>query len=224
MSSSSRLAPMADTYCACSGPPSGSLQKPSVAQHAGAFFPNSHSFVISGGEFTNVTNIYHSPPPCRDFRMIPLGDLDLRHEVNRGVIDIRRRRGCTARVYSARVDGRDSKMTVALYQGRTAEEVWRLELGRYVTFRHPNLVQVYAAATSGNLYATVFHDELLPLEETLLMYRHSPISTAYLMGNFAMDIYVGHIHSMITLTILGTGCGRPRLRSYWRNTGKSLCP
>jgi hypothetical protein len=68
------------------------------------------------------------------------------------------------------------------------------------------VAQVYATATSYDLYAVVFHDgraslrdcgvktlithiELLPLEETLRMYRHSPILTAYLLGNFVLCFY-----------------------------------
>ncbi|KAJ7659550.1 hypothetical protein DFH06DRAFT_1194580 [Mycena polygramma] len=92
------------------------------------------------------------------------------------------------------MDGRKSTMTVALYQGQNAEEVWRRELEQYAAFRHPNLVQVYAMATSGQLFATVFHDDLLPLDETLRVYRDSPISTAYLLGNFAMDAYDAEDH------------------------------
>jgi hypothetical protein len=86
--------------------------------------------------------------------MIPLGDLDLRHEITGAVVNmIRYRRGCTKRIYSARVAGRNSNMTVVFYQGQAAEEVcmprpplsihyihliiqvWRHELGRYVMFR-----------------------------------------------------------------------------------------
>jgi hypothetical protein len=55
--------------------------------------------------------------------MIPLGDLDLRHEITGAVVNIRYRRGCTKRIYSARVDGRNSNMTVVFYQGQAAEEV-----------------------------------------------------------------------------------------------------
>ncbi|KAJ7358193.1 hypothetical protein DFH08DRAFT_848027 [Mycena albidolilacea] len=122
--------------------------------------------------------------------MIPLGDLDLRSEIHQATVSRRRTgRGYTRRIYSAYVDGKNSKKTVALYQGRAAEEVWRRDLKRYPTLRHPNVAQVYATATSYDLYAVVFHDELLPIEHTLRMYRHSPILTAYLLGNFAMDAY-----------------------------------
>jgi hypothetical protein len=62
-----------------------------------------------------------------DFRMIPLGDIDLQHELrlNKGsaVVDRRCDRASVRRVYSARIDGRNAPMTVAIYQGRGAEEV-----------------------------------------------------------------------------------------------------
>ncbi|KAJ7142252.1 hypothetical protein C8R44DRAFT_760419 [Mycena epipterygia] len=154
----------------------------------GSFFPNSHNFLVSGGEFTSVTNIYHSSPSVRqDFRMIPLGDLDLRHEIGGDIVHARRRRGYVKRIYHARIEGRNANSTVALYQGQAAEEVWRRELETYSKFRHPNIVQLYGAVTSGDMYATVFHDELIPLKETLSLYRYSPIATVYLLGIFAMD-------------------------------------
>ncbi|KAJ6523916.1 hypothetical protein DFH09DRAFT_1190084 [Mycena vulgaris] len=158
-------------------------------QHAAAFFPNSHNFVVSGGDFTAITNIYNPSPSARiDFRTIPLGDLDLRQEIHGSMVNRRSRRGYARRIYHARIDGRNSKMTIALYQGKAAEKVWWHELKNYSRLRHPNLVQLYAAASSNDLYATVFHDELVPLNDTLRLYRHSPISTVYLMGIFAMDV------------------------------------
>lgn len=61
-----------------------------------------------------------------DFRRIPLGDIDLKNEIRlnseSGVVDLKGSRGSVRRMYSARVDGPTSDMTVALYQGN-AEEV-----------------------------------------------------------------------------------------------------
>jgi hypothetical protein len=58
--------------------------------------------------------------------MIPLGDLDLRNEIqlDSGSNTVYRR--SVRRLYSARVFGEKSKMTVALYQGDDAEEVCSL--------------------------------------------------------------------------------------------------
>ncbi|KAJ7678625.1 hypothetical protein B0H17DRAFT_1078258 [Mycena rosella] len=143
----------------------------------GVFFPNSQDFVVSGGEFTNVTKIYTSSAPPRPFSDDPAGGFGLAGEIDGGTVEIRRRRGHARRIYSARIDGRSSNMTVAVYQENSAEEAWLHELERYSRF-----------ATSNGLYATVFHDELMPLNETLKLYRHWPISTVYLLGIFAMDV------------------------------------
>jgi hypothetical protein len=64
-----------------------------------------------------------------DFRMIPLGDIDLQHEIRlnkvegSAVVGRRRERASVRRVYSARIDGRNTPTTVAMYQGPGAEEV-----------------------------------------------------------------------------------------------------
>jgi hypothetical protein len=61
--------------------------------------------------------------------MIPLGDIDLQHEIcfdklERSAVVVRpRERASVRRVYSARIDGRDAPTTVAMYQGHGAEEV-----------------------------------------------------------------------------------------------------
>jgi hypothetical protein len=59
--------------------------------------------------------------------MIPLGDIDLRQELgvneDSWVIGRQESRNRIRRVYSARIDGRNSPVTVALYQGDGAEKV-----------------------------------------------------------------------------------------------------
>lgn len=59
-----------------------------------------------------------------DFRVIPMSDIDLQYEhkihlVNETGVT----RASVRRVYSAKLDGRTSAMTVAVYQGDGAEEV-----------------------------------------------------------------------------------------------------
>jgi hypothetical protein len=70
-----------------------------------------------------------SDAPVIDVRRIPLGDIDLGHEIRlddrSGVVHHRRNRIPVRRMYSARVDSRQSDMTVTLYQGENAEEVLR---------------------------------------------------------------------------------------------------
>jgi hypothetical protein len=60
--------------------------------------------------------------------MIPMGDLDLLEEIRfddgSGVVGRHHpERTRVRRVYSARIDGRNSGVTVAMYQGDGAEEV-----------------------------------------------------------------------------------------------------
>lgn len=60
-----------------------------------------------------------------DFRMIPLGDIDLQREIllDTGAVDRRRERPRVRRVYTAKIEGRKSDVTVAMYQGEGAQEV-----------------------------------------------------------------------------------------------------
>ncbi|KAJ7798809.1 hypothetical protein B0H14DRAFT_3492219 [Mycena olivaceomarginata] len=62
-----------------------------------------------------------------DFRMIPLGDINLQHEVRlddcMGFVKWRRERTCVRRLHSAKIEGRKSPVTVAVYQGDGAKEV-----------------------------------------------------------------------------------------------------
>lgn len=66
---------------------------------------------------------------CADFRRIPMGDIDLQHELcldkYSRVADYRRERRSIRRVYSAKIDRGTSSVTVATYQGESAEEVRR---------------------------------------------------------------------------------------------------
>ncbi|KAJ7711214.1 hypothetical protein B0H16DRAFT_637134 [Mycena metata] len=87
--------------------------------YAGAFFPRSRNFVVEGGVFTsnitNVTHNHHTYPPSPD----------LQHEIqfddDSGVVYRRRGQRCARRMYSAKIDGCKTAMTVALYQGPNAE-------------------------------------------------------------------------------------------------------
>ncbi|KAJ7111710.1 hypothetical protein C8R44DRAFT_882772 [Mycena epipterygia] len=90
-------------------------------------------FVVTGGNFTGVTKIKQAAPTVpTDFRVIPMGDLALRSEIrlNRDCVMHRRDvRHSVRRIYSARIHGCNSKMTVAVYQGDKAEEtVHKLDL------------------------------------------------------------------------------------------------
>jgi hypothetical protein len=64
--------------------------------------------------------------------MIPMGDIDLLEEIHMnnetGIVGCHHpERTRVRRVYSAKIDGRKSGVTVAIYQGDGAEEVISLE-------------------------------------------------------------------------------------------------
>ncbi|KAJ7078358.1 hypothetical protein C8R44DRAFT_863128 [Mycena epipterygia] len=102
-----------------------------LSLYARTFFPKARNFTIAGGSFTNVVNC--APTVLSDFRTIPLGDVDLRNEIRLEDGVVTRQRGlCAARrVYTARIEGKPSDMTVSVYQGENAEE----ELAKYAGLR-----------------------------------------------------------------------------------------
>jgi hypothetical protein len=59
--------------------------------------------------------------------MIPLGDIDLQREIrldnHTGLVDHQRKRPRVRRLYTAKIDGQMSDLTVAIYQGEGAEAV-----------------------------------------------------------------------------------------------------
>jgi hypothetical protein len=59
--------------------------------------------------------------------MIPMGEIDLQHEIRvgneSGLVYRQPQSGHARRMYSAKVEGRRSSMTAAIYQGNGAEEV-----------------------------------------------------------------------------------------------------
>ncbi|KAJ7165909.1 hypothetical protein C8R46DRAFT_1219687 [Mycena filopes] len=110
--------------------------KPTLASHGAGIFTGSHHFTVAGGTFTNTIN-NNVAPAIPDLRMIPWGDIDLQQKllVNKetGAIGYLHERKCVRRVYSAKVDGQRSDVTVAVYQGDGAEDTveWR-EVEDYV--------------------------------------------------------------------------------------------
>ncbi|KAJ7508796.1 hypothetical protein B0H11DRAFT_1962643, partial [Mycena galericulata] len=91
-------------------------------------------------------------------------------------------------MYSARIEGRQSDMTVAVYQGENAEEKWKRELAKYSGIRHPNFVQPFGIVSSSGLYATVYHDELVPVREYIEEYGLSMLSIVYLYVYFVRPL------------------------------------
>ncbi|KAJ7036951.1 hypothetical protein C8F04DRAFT_1093910 [Mycena alexandri] len=161
-----------------------------------------------------------------------MGDLDLLQEIKsnrsrpatreheRGPVTRLLIAPLSKRTYSARVNGRKSDMTVAVYQGQNAEEEWRRDVSKYSNVRHPNFLQVYGVSGCSSLYATVFHDDLIPLQEIYSLCRRSILATAYLDAYFGLELSdaESYIHST-SGTLLHHGAYTPWIR---RSTGR-LC-
>jgi hypothetical protein len=109
-------------------------------RYGSGMFGGSQHFTVTGQNFANITNHYPSGPMVPsgklpqfvfeeteyfpDFRMISLGDIDLRTEIhlNNGV-DQQTERRRVRRIYSGKVNGEKANVTVAMYQGNGAEVV-----------------------------------------------------------------------------------------------------
>ncbi|KAJ6518445.1 hypothetical protein DFH09DRAFT_1373451 [Mycena vulgaris] len=166
-------------------------------QYTGAFFPQAQNFVVADGRFKNTMNITHAAPTVpSDFRMIPMGDLDLRQEIrpwHRSGVIFRGERGASVRrVYSARIHGSKSKMTVAVYQGETAEEEGMA--GRYFAILLPSPSQSCA---------TLCHRDHLVSRKSWLaqanyIFNHFGIAT-----NYDDYLYVEHIQYHLALSDTG---------------------
>ncbi|KAF7349408.1 Kinase-like protein [Mycena sanguinolenta] len=159
-------------------PPSGESIRPSCSCDSNVFFANSHDFVISGGHFTNI--IHQNIPP--NFREIPAGDLilkDVRLD-HGGRVTLRPLRPPLARrMYSAIVYGSPSPMTVALYEGQNAKEMWMEAISRYSRLRHPNVLQLFGTTKSAEYYTAIFHDDLVSAHELLQKRSKSALWTFY---------------------------------------------
>ncbi|KAJ7832333.1 hypothetical protein B0H14DRAFT_1175011 [Mycena olivaceomarginata] len=124
-----------------------------------------------------------------------MGDVDLLNEIRvdhtgnlyrgQGSVPVRR-------IYKARIEEKQSDMTVFVHRGDRAEEEWKREIERCSRFRHPNLAQLYGTVNSSGFYATIFHDELVPFHAYIEKYRDSPLSTVYLYAYFAAELYNAH--------------------------------
>ncbi|KAF7340639.1 hypothetical protein MSAN_02135800 [Mycena sanguinolenta] len=165
-----------------------SICEPESALPASGMFSHSRNFTVRGKNLTNITNHYAGPSLPSDFRMIPMRDIDLRHQIRvdecTSVAYLPQRpRACVRRIYSAkaRVDGRRSNVTVAMYQGNVAEEDWRQDIETYI---HPNIIQLCGAASSNGMHAAIFHDDLIPLRHFLDRYRESHFKTVYIYACF----------------------------------------
>ncbi|KAF7340617.1 hypothetical protein MSAN_02133400 [Mycena sanguinolenta] len=162
-------------------------------------FSHSQKFTVAGETFSNVIKNYAAAPSLpSDFRMIPMGDLDLRHHIRVnelrmdewGVVDAQSDgRACVRRMHSAKaiIAGRKSRVTAAIYQGNDAEEEWRQDIAKHMSLRHPNIVQICGAASSNGIHATLFNDDLIPLGEFLSRYEDFHFTTVYIYAHCNHD-------------------------------------
>ncbi|KAF7340653.1 hypothetical protein MSAN_02137300 [Mycena sanguinolenta] len=154
---------------------------PEIPSHASGMFSHSQQFTVTGGTFTNITKNYAAARDLPlDFRMIPMGDIDLRDQIR---VDDHR---------AVAIDGQKSRVTVAIYQGNDAEEEWRNDLAKYTSMRHPNIMQICGAASSNGIRATLFNDNLIPLQEVLDRHRDSHFSTVYIYACCNKDFLEVH--------------------------------
>ncbi|KAJ7731709.1 hypothetical protein B0H14DRAFT_2998242 [Mycena olivaceomarginata] len=170
------------------------------APYSGGFFPGAAGFTIDGGIFTsNITNNVYNPlmeeQPSGTFRTILLGDIKLMKEIRlndeSGVVRHRSREASIRRMYSAKlVGGQTGPITVAMYQGGSAEEEWRQLIGKYEAIRHPNIMQLYGLVCTKGLRAMIFYDDLIPFRQFLNRFQNSPILTTYINGYCSSEWHV----------------------------------
>ncbi|KAF7353516.1 hypothetical protein MSAN_01541200 [Mycena sanguinolenta] len=159
--------------------------------HSSGMFSHSRQFTVMGGTFTNVTKNYAATPSLpSDFRIIPMGDIDLRQEirVNKLTCSVgysQLQRGRVRRMHSAKaiIAGQKSRVTVAIYQGSSAEEEWRQDIAKHMSLRHPNIIQICGAASSNGIFATLFNDDLMPLQEIVDRHRDCHFLTVYIYAH-----------------------------------------
>ncbi|KAF7330672.1 hypothetical protein MSAN_02452500 [Mycena sanguinolenta] len=123
---------------------------PEFLSPASGMFSHSQQFTVMGKTFTNITKNYVAAPGLpSDFRMIPMGDIDLRREIRvdecTGVVNSQpRERACVRRIHSAKaiIAGRKSRVTVAIYQGNGAEKEWRQDIAKYMSLRQVPFIRI----------------------------------------------------------------------------------
>ncbi|KAJ7614250.1 hypothetical protein DFH06DRAFT_1307591 [Mycena polygramma] len=95
------------------------------ALYRSGMFSGAHNFTITGQPvLNNITKKYTLAPAPSDFRMFPLGDIDLHREIrlaNDAGVVLRPRKSGDRRLYSAKVNSQN--VTVAMYQGDGAAEL-----------------------------------------------------------------------------------------------------
>ncbi|KAJ7736326.1 hypothetical protein B0H14DRAFT_502629 [Mycena olivaceomarginata] len=114
----------------------------------------------------SVCALEENCPTAHQFRRIALGDINLLYEtaMSSNLYKVK--------VFSARISGEPSLMTVAKYEDDN--DRWHSDLELYSRLRHPNVWQLFGISTGASLHALIYYDELIPLH----IYRqfHRPTS------------------------------------------------
>ncbi|KAJ7046310.1 hypothetical protein C8F04DRAFT_343191 [Mycena alexandri] len=168
-----------------------------LTSEGGTFFAGSRGFTINSSVFNNFAGVATAGVP-RDIRMITMGDIDLkrqlrpdelRYDDSTGVVSHERRCGCFRRMYSAKVEGHNLDMTVAVYDGDTAEQEWQRDIAKHMRMRHPNILQIYGIASANGVHAALFHGDLIPYKHFLNLYKQSPVLTVYITASAATQFW-----------------------------------
>ncbi|KAJ7895214.1 hypothetical protein B0H14DRAFT_2681616 [Mycena olivaceomarginata] len=109
--------------------------------------------VTAAQESSPITHIHQ-------FRRVAVGDINLLYETAMSS------KVYKVKVFTARISGESSLMTVAKYEDEN--ERWKSDLELYSRLRHPNVWQLFGFAATPDLHALIYHDELIPLK----IYRH----------------------------------------------------
>ncbi|KAJ7907222.1 hypothetical protein B0H13DRAFT_699088 [Mycena leptocephala] len=106
--------------------------------------------------------IAHQP----EFRRIALGDINLLYETAMSS------KVYKVKVFTARISGEPSSMTVVKYEDEN--EKWKQDLELYSPVRHPHVWQLFGFTAAPGLHALIYYDELIPL--TIYHQFHRPSS------------------------------------------------
>ncbi|KAF7337164.1 hypothetical protein MVEN_02154400 [Mycena venus] len=192
-----------------------------VRRTCNAAFINHNARDVNFKDCVTTVTFTSAPAAPSDFRRIPLGDINLLHEIhvnyNSRIVN-RHIQVPVRRVHSAQVEGRS--ITAVVYQGEGAEEDWRRDLEKHMSLWHPNIIQIYGTASARGKHATLYHDELIPFQHFRDLYRHSHFLTVYLYACSNLDYQEAdnYFWSKFQQDLWSPGC------TFWirRSTGQ-LC-
>ncbi|KAK6996449.1 hypothetical protein R3P38DRAFT_1961838 [Favolaschia claudopus] len=127
---------------------------------------------VSGSLFNQSTNSSALLPS--DLCNIPLGDIFLQRDLSEDDTEFysvhfqptQHKRSGVRKVYFAKIEGRNTGMTVALYEGKRAEEQFKRDLSQYMAIRHPNSMQIHGIMHSPHVHAAIFHGGVCQSSET----------------------------------------------------------